>query len=224
MRHTKQAIIDEMRSTGFVPLFTPSNAGEALSIVKTCYDAGIRTFEFTNRKENSLEVFSSLNASREKMPGLMLGAGTIMDNATARKFLDGGADFIISPVVKPEMSKVCAEYGVHWIPGAATLTEIVTAKDHGAEVIKVFPGSVLGPGFISAIMPVVSGLNLMVTGGVEATEQNLSAWFRAGVLCVGLGSSLFSKEVLQQKNWDKLGEDIRKAKELVQSVKSKRPI
>lgn len=138
----------------------------------------------------------------------MLGIGTIMDGATTKKFLDAGADFIISPILKLEMAEVCKAYDALWIPGCATLTEIVTAKDLGAEIIKLFPGSMLGPGFVSSIMPVVPGLQLMITGGVEPNEKNLTQWFKAGATCVGMGSQLFTKEILAQKNWSLLQQTV----------------
>jgi 2-dehydro-3-deoxyphosphogluconate aldolase/(4S)-4-hydroxy-2-oxoglutarate aldolase len=218
MPFSKQQIINEMKRTGLVPLFTHENADEAFQIIKTSYDAGIRTFEFTNRKSNSLDVFKNLLSKRSAFPDLMLGIGTVMDAASAKIFIEAGADFIVAPVLKVDMAPVCHQHGKLWIPGCATLTEIVTAKDHGAEVIKVFPGSVLGPGFISSIMPVVPGLQLMVTGGVEPTRENLASWFNAGALCVGLGSQLFTKEILAQRDWQKLKTNIRQALALVQEI------
>ena len=190
-----------MKGAGIVPLFTHDNPEEAQQVLEAAYSGGIRVFEFTNRRANSFEVFGHLLAVAKKYPDLMLGIGTIMDGATTRKFLDAGADFIISPIMKIEMAEVCHEYDRLWIPGCATLTEIVTAKDHGAEIIKLFPASVLGPGFVSSILPVVPGLQLMITGGVEPNEKSISAWFKAGAACLGLGSQLFTKEILAEKNW-----------------------
>lgn len=190
-----------MKGAGIVPLFTHDNPEEAQQVLEAAYSGGIRVFEFTNRRANSFEVFGHLLAVAKKYPDLMLGIGTIMDGATTRKFLDAGADFVISPIMKIEMAEVCHEFDRLWIPGCATLTEIVTAKDHGAEIIKLFPASVLGPGFVSSILPVVPGLQLMITGGVEPNEKSISAWFKAGAACLGLGSQLFTKEILAEKNW-----------------------
>ena len=208
MRFTKQQIVDGMKGAGIVPLFTHDNPEEAQQVLEAAYSGGIRVFEFTNRRANSFEVFGHLLTVAKKYPDLMLGIGTIMDGATTRKFLDAGADFIISPIMKIEMAEVCHEFDRLWIPGCATLTEIVTAKDHGAEIIKLFPASVLGPGFVSSILPVVPGLQLMITGGVEPNEKSISAWFKAGAACLGLGSQLFTKEILSQKNWPLLKQRI----------------
>lgn len=220
MSFSKQEIIDGMRDKGVVPLFTHDNATEAQQVVEAAYRGGIRAFEFTNRRPNAFEIFKHLVAQRNKFPDLMLGIGTVMDADTTRKFIDAGADFIISPILKVDMAEVCRQHNIAWIPGCATLTEIVTAKDHGAAVIKVFPGSVLGPGFVSAILPVVPDLKLMITGGVEPTRENLGAWFRAGAMCVGMGSQLFTKDILQSRNWELLSQKIAQALSLVREIRS----
>lgn len=219
MSFDRNHILAEMRRTRIVPLFTHDDAGEALEVVAASYEAGVRVFEFTNRMKNSFHVFQSLVENRSRFPQLMLGIGTIMDPETTEQFIDAGADFIISPILKTSMSEVCNRYNKLWIPGCATLTEIVTAKEHGAEVIKIFPGSVLGPGFVSSIMPVVPGLNLMITGGVEPTEENLTKWFKAGAMCVGMGSQLFTKEILEKKNWSLLKEKISGALSIAGKIK-----
>ena len=149
----------------------------------------------------------------------MLVIGTIMNAAVTQKYIDAGAHFIVSTVLKPEMATVCLKADKLWIPGCATLTEIVTAKDLGAKVIKIFPGSVLGPGFVSSIMPVVPGLQLMPTGGVEPTEANLSAWFKAGVVCVGMGSQLFTKDIIETKNWERLQQSVADALAIIRKIR-----
>ena len=153
-------------------------------------------FEFTNRGENAMDVFRTIVKEVKQLPGMFLGIGTIMNGKDAQKFIKAGAHFIVSPIMKPAMAKVCKEYKKLWIPGCATLTEIVNAKEAGAEVIKIFPASILGPTFISSVLPVVPGLKLMPTGGVEPAEENIKVWFKAGVHCVGVGSQLFSKEAI----------------------------
>lgn len=220
MGFSKQQIVDGMRDKGIVPLFTHDDEKDALAVVEAAYKGGIRSFEFTNRRANSFQIFSHLIRNRGNFPGLMLGIGTVMDGVTTKKFIEAGADFIISPIVKPEMGEVCRQHDIAWIPGCATLTEIVTAKDHGAAVIKVFPGSVLGPAFVSSILPVVPGLDLMITGGVEPTKENLTGWFRAGAMCVGMGSQLFTKDILQNRKWDLITQRVAHALELAKEIRS----
>src|SRR6188768_3955283 len=221
MGFTQQQILDTMKRTGIVPLFTSEDKDEAQQVIETAYKGGVRVFEFTNRKKNSFEVFSAMITYCKKYPDLMLGIGTIMDGATTKKFIDAGAHFIISPILKLEMAEVCHKHDKLWIPGCATLTEIVTAKEHGAEVIKVFPGSVLGPGFVSSIMPVVPDLQLMITGGVEPNQSSLTAWFRSGAMCVGLGSQLFTKEILETKNWSLLQQRVAESLSIIKQVRAK---
>ena len=219
MKFTNQQIVDTMKRTGVVPLFTHDNAEEAQQVIEAAYRGGVRVFEFTNRKKNSYDVFVHILKQRSNYPDLMIGIGTIMDGATTKKFIDAGADFIISPILKLEMAEVCRAHNKLWMPGCATLTEIVTAKENGAEVIKVFPGSVLGPGFVSSIMPVVPDLQLMITGGVEPNEKNLSAWFKAGAMCVGMGSLLFTKEIIAEKNWTLLEKNVTEALDIVKKLR-----
>ncbi|MBX2963513.1 MAG: bifunctional 4-hydroxy-2-oxoglutarate aldolase/2-dehydro-3-deoxy-phosphogluconate aldolase [Cyclobacteriaceae bacterium] len=191
--HTPDSIVQSMKSSGMIPVFYHADIEVAKSVLDACYRGGVRVFEFTNRGGNAFDVFNALLSHVEQYPDMLLGIGTIMDGVTAQKFIDAGAHFIVSPILKTEMGVVCHENNKLWIPGCATLTEIVTAKEAGAKVIKLFPGSVLGPDYVSSVLPVVPGLQLMPTGGVEPTEASLSAWFKAGVVCVGMGSKLMVK-------------------------------
>lgn len=220
MKFTNQQIVSKMKELGLVPLFTHDDIEIAKQVIEAAYRGGVRVFEFTNRKKNSFEVFTAALEYCKKFPDLMLGIGTVMDGATTKKFIDAGAHFIISPILKLEMAKVCLDHNILWMPGCATLTEIVTAKENGAQVIKVFPGSVLGPGFVSSIMPVVPDLQLMITGGVEPTEKNLSAWFKAGAMSVGLGSQLFTKEILEKKDWASLEKNVSDALQIIKRLRT----
>jgi 2-dehydro-3-deoxyphosphogluconate aldolase / (4S)-4-hydroxy-2-oxoglutarate aldolase len=194
MRDVRTKIVEAMNKTGMVPVFYHPDEGLAQEVIEAAYRAGVRVFEFTNRGENAFTVFSKLLKATEKLPGLYLGIGTIMNDADTEKFIYAGARFIVSPILKPSMSVVCQRLNTLWTPGCATLTEIVNAKEAGADVIKIFPGAVLGANFVSSVLPVVPGLKLMPTGGVEPTRENLTAWFKAGVHCVGMGSQLLSKD------------------------------
>jgi 2-dehydro-3-deoxyphosphogluconate aldolase/(4S)-4-hydroxy-2-oxoglutarate aldolase len=219
MSFTNEQIVQTMKSTGVVPLFTHDDAEEAKQVLQAAYNGGVRVFEFTNRRKNSFEVFVQLLQFAKQFPDLMLGIGTIMDATTTKRFIEAGAHFIIAPILKVEMGEVCRAYDRPWLPGCATLTEIVTARDHGAQIIKVFPGSVLGPGFVSSIMPVVPDIQLMITGGVEPNEKSLSSWFNAGAACVGLGSLLFTKDIMQNKDWPALTAKVKDVLALARKVR-----
>jgi len=221
MSFSKQQILSIIQGTGFVPLLSHNDASLAQHAMEAAYRGGVRAFEYTNRQPNSFEVFTHLLKVATKLPGLTLGIGTIMDAATTEKYIHAGAHFIISPILKPEMAPVCHAHDKLWIPGCATLTEIVAAKELGAGLIKLFPGSVLGPGFVKAIMPVVPDLKLMITGGVEPTEKSISEWFGAGATCVGLGSQLFTKDIFDKQDWKKLEQTVRFVLDVIRSVTPK---
>jgi 2-dehydro-3-deoxyphosphogluconate aldolase / (4S)-4-hydroxy-2-oxoglutarate aldolase len=175
-----------------IPVFYHADVITAQNIVKACYDGGMRAFEFTNRGENALEVFTALRAfTKINCPDLVLGIGTIFTKKEAKRFAKAGADFIVQPVTTEEVGKYCQKKGIAWIPAAMTLTEIYNAMQLGAGVVKVFPGNVVGSGFIKSLKGPMPHAKLMVTGGVEPTIASLDEWFGAGVHCVGIGSQLF---------------------------------
>jgi 2-dehydro-3-deoxyphosphogluconate aldolase/(4S)-4-hydroxy-2-oxoglutarate aldolase len=217
---TSESIVQAMQATGMIPVFYHPNASVAKSVMDACYRGGVRVFEFTNRGENAFEVFEQLLDHASQFTDLMVGIGTVMNAATTEKYIGAGAQFIVSPVLKAEMAVACKADGALWIPGCATLTEIVTARELGAEVIKLFPGSVLGPAFVSSVLPVIPGYKLMPTGGVEPTRESLSAWFKAGVSCVGMGSQLITKEILATKDWNLLQQKVADALDLIQQIRN----
>lgn len=196
-RFTEEEIVDSMQVVGLVPVFYHDRVDIAVQVLKCAYEAGVRSFEFTNRGANALNVFKELVNQGKRLDGLALGIGTIMNVQQAEAFLKVGADFIVSPMFKQEIATHCNRAKRLWIPGCATITEVVNAMDAGASLVKIFPASVLGPTFVSSVLPVIPTAKLMPTGGVEPTLENLTAWFKVGVTCVGIGSQLFSKESAQ---------------------------
>ncbi|GAB4018556.1 beta/alpha barrel domain-containing protein [Spirosoma koreense] len=190
---SSEKILDLVISHPIVPVFYHPDAQQAQAIVQACYDGGLRVFEFTNRGDQALAVFTQLvGYVRENCPEMALGIGTILTPEDAEKFLDAGAHFVVQPVTTPAVGDVCKARGIPWMPAGSTLNEIYQATLLGADLVKVFPGNVVGPDFIKAIKGPMPKLKLMVTGGVEPTIDSLSAWFRAGVTAVGIGSQLFS--------------------------------
>lgn len=176
-----------------LPVYYHDDPATCLAVAEACYKGGIRVFEFVHRGANALGNFEALWAHRQQhMPELLLGIGTVKDGATAQRYIDLGADFIVSPVVKAEIARVTIDNGILWIPGAMTPTEISLAEDLGAPLVKVFPGDTLGPGFVKAVKPLFPSMGFMPTGGVSAEASNIASWFAAGVSAVGLGSKLFA--------------------------------
>ena len=217
----KKVVLHLIAEQSVVPLYFYPDKEVSIQVLKALYNGGVRLVEYTNRGENALENFLELRKTTDKeLPGLMLGAGTIKDKIEATEFINEGADFIISPGMIEEIAIVTHRNGLLWVPGCMTATEIVRAEDAGAELIKLFPGSLLGPSYVSAVKEIFPDLMFMPTGGVELSEENLSAWFRAGVSAVGLGSKVISKEVLEKKEYELIEQAAAKALMLVKKIKS----
>ncbi len=208
-----------MANTGVIPVFYNANADLSKKIIDACYLGGIRVFEFTNRGSEAFTVFGELVKHVRQYQDVALGIGTIMNTNDTRKFIDAGAQFIVSPIIKEEMGEVCAGEKIPWIPGCATLTEIVRGHEAGAPLIKIFPASVLGPAFVEAVRPVIPSIKLMPTGGVDTTEDNLRRWLNAGVHCVGMGSQLLTKDIIQKADWQKLEASVRSTIDLIRKIK-----
>jgi 2-dehydro-3-deoxyphosphogluconate aldolase/(4S)-4-hydroxy-2-oxoglutarate aldolase len=203
-----------------IPVFYHQDEETAKQVIDVCYQAGLKVFEFTNRGENAFSVFQSLKKHVEQYPDFRLGIGTILETGSAQKYIDAGADFAVSPIVKKDLAEICQQLNTLWIPGCATTTEIALGKELGAIIIKIFPASVLGPQFIASVMPVIPGLELMPTGGIEPSYQELQAWFKAGAVCVGMGSQLFSKDIIARKDWARLRANIATTVTTIQEIKS----
>jgi len=205
-RFTRIDVINKILGTGIIPIFYHNDPDICRNVVKACYDGGIRVFEFTNRGDFAHDVFSDLSKwTEDEVPDLILGAGSVVDAGTASLYIQLGANFIVSPILNPDMAKVCNRRKILWSPGCGSVSEINYAEELGAEIIKIFPGSsVGGPEFIKAVKGPCPWTSLMPTGGVEPTEGNLKAWFDAGAVCVGMGSKLITKEIVQDKDWKEL--------------------
>lgn len=211
----------KMKETGIVPVFYHADLEVCKKVLKACYDGGARVFEFTNRGDFAHEVFGELTKYvRHELPEMAMGVGSIIDAPTTALYLQLGADFIVSPVLNEEMAKICNRRKVLWSPGCGSLTEISKAEELGAEVVKIFPGKqVGGPGFVSAVLGPCPWSSIMPTGGVEPTEENLSEWFKSGVHCVGMGSKLISKSIINEKNYKVLTEKVSQAIKIVDNLR-----
>jgi 2-dehydro-3-deoxyphosphogluconate aldolase/(4S)-4-hydroxy-2-oxoglutarate aldolase len=195
----KNSALQTILNQGLLPLFYYEDPQVSLDIVKALYQAGIRTLEYTNRGPAALENFTYLKKElAEAYPDLHLGIGTIKTAAEAESFIQAGADYIVAPLVNPDVARVTHAAGLLWIPGCMTPTEIYQAQENEAALIKIFPANILGPAFISSIKDLFPGQLFMPTGGVEIEEENLRTWFQSGVCAVGMGSKLISKQVLVQ--------------------------
>lgn len=212
------ALINQIKNEGMLPLFYHDDATVCENVLQALYNGGVRCVEFTNRGVHALPNFKHLISLKATMPGLILGIGTIKSPQDATSFIEAGADFLISPCFDASVADVAYMHKVLWIPGCMTPTEIHVAQKSGATLIKLFPGNVLGPGFVEAIKSLFTGVDFLVTGGVEPTEQNIGAWFKAGVVGVGLGSKLITKDVLANKNYKQLETQTTQLVQLIKKV------
>ena len=203
-RFNKMQVLDAIVSTGMVPVYYNKDVEIAKQVVKACYEGGVRAFEFTNRGDFAHEVFAELiKFATKECPELVLGVGSIVDAGTASLYLQLGANFVVGPLFNPEIEKVCNRRLVPYTPGCGSVSEIGFAQEVGCDLCKIFPaGNVGGPSFVKNIKAPMPWSMIMATGAVEPTEENLSAWFKAGVTCVGMGSKLFPKEMIAAGNWE----------------------
>ncbi|MDH6307966.1 2-dehydro-3-deoxyphosphogluconate aldolase/(4S)-4-hydroxy-2-oxoglutarate aldolase [Dysgonomonas sp. PFB1-18] len=222
MRFSRIKACQVMAETGMVPVFYHSDLETSKQVLKACYEGGVRAFEFTNRGDFAHEIFGELNKwAAKECPDMILGIGSIVDAGTASLFLQLGANFVVGPLLNPDIFKVCNRRQVAYIPGCGSVSEVGYAQELGAEVVKVFPGDVVGPAFVKGIKAPMPWSNLMVTGGVTPTEENLSKWFSAGVMCVGMGSNLFPKDVIAAKDWGKITQLCKDALAIIAKTRTK---
>lgn len=217
----KELALQTLLTQKLLPLFYHHSDKVSIDILQVLYEVGIRMVEYTNRGEHALDNFYSLRKRVDKnFPELQLGIGTIKTKKQAKKFIEAGADFIVCPTINLEVGLVVQDAELLWIPGCMTATEIAAAESAGAMLVKIFPGNILGPSYISAIKDLFPDLLFMPTGGVDVEENNLKGWFKSGVVAVGMGSKLISKEVLENKDYAGLKVTTEKAIQLVKIASS----
>ncbi len=202
-KFNKIQVLNAMASTGMVPVFYHKDVEVAKNVVKACYDGGVRAFEFTNRGDFAQDVFAELvKWAAKECPEMVMGIGSIVDPGTAALYIQLGANFVVGPLFNREIAKICNRRLIPYTPGCGSVSEIGFAQELGCDLCKVFPaGNVGGPSFVKNVKAPMPWSMLMVTGGVEPTKENLTAWIKAGVTCVGMGSNLFPKEVVDAQDW-----------------------
>jgi len=199
MTHDRLAVLNAIVETGLVPVFYHPDLETAIKIVAACRAGGARVAEFTNRGDFAPHVFTALSQHFATAdPAVMLGAGSIVDAPTAALYIASGARFVVGPTLNPEVARLCNRRKIPYSPGCGSASEISQAEELGVEIVKVFPGDLVGgPAFVKAILGPMPWTRIMPTGGVEATRESITAWFRAGVAAVGIGSNLITKADLQ---------------------------
>ncbi len=219
-QYTRLEVATTMQETGMVRLFFHSDVELGKKVLKACYAGGARLLEFTSRGDFAHEVFGELNKYAIKnLPGMILGVGSVTDAAAASTYMLLGANFVVTPVLREDIAIVCNRRKVLWSAGCGSLTEIAKAEELGCEIVKLFPGDIYGPKFVKGIKGPQPWTSIMSTGGVSPTHENLKAWFDAGVTCVGMGSQLIGKDILANKDFEKLEIKVKDALAIIKEVR-----
>ncbi|MBP1222540.1 bifunctional 4-hydroxy-2-oxoglutarate aldolase/2-dehydro-3-deoxy-phosphogluconate aldolase [Flavobacterium sp. 1355] len=220
--NTIQNSIDVIVKQGVLPLYFNTDENKSVEILKVLYKAGIKAVEYTNRGPEAVSNFRKMVEVRDaELPGMLLGIGTIKNIEQAEEFYKIGADFFISPGFVAEVSDFLRSKEVLYAPGCMTPTEIITAENAGVKFIKLFPGNILGPDFLSGIKDIFPNLIFMPTGGVDTTLQSIESWFSAGVSAVGMGSKLISKKLMDYDAYDTIEKETLKVLDLIETVRKK---
>ena len=211
-RFDKLQVLKKIGETGMVPVFYHKDAEIAKKVIKACYDGGVRAFEFTNRGDFAHEVFAEcVKYAATECPEMAMGVGSVVDASTAALYIQMGACFVVGPLFNPDIVPVCNRRLIPYCPGCGSVSEIGKAQEMGCDLVKVFPGDVYGPSFVKSVLAPCPWSKIMVTGGVAPTEENLSAWMKAGVYCVGMGSLLFPKDRVAAQDWQYVTDKCREA-------------
>ena len=202
-RFTRLEVYNTILNNGLVPVFYNADIEAAKKIVEACKAGGASVVEFTNRGDFAPEIFKELSQYFSKTsPEIILGVGSVIDEPTAALYIAHGANFVVGPILNEAISRVCNRRKVAYMPGCGTVSEISYAEELGVEIVKIFPGdSVGGPEFVKAVLGPCPWTRIMPTGGVDATEESIKAWFEAGVACVGIGSKLIRKDLVAAGDW-----------------------
>ena len=211
-RFDKLQVLKKIGETGMVPVFYHKDPEIAKKVIKACYEGGVRAFEFTNRGDFAHEVFAEcVKYAATECPEMAMGVGSVVDASTAALYIQMGACFVVGPLFNPDIVPVCNRRLIPYCPGCGSVSEIGKAQEMGCDLVKVFPGDVYGPSFVKSVLAPCPWSKIMVTGGVAPTEENLSAWMKAGVYCVGMGSLLFPKDRVAAQDWQYVTDKCREA-------------
>ena len=221
-RFDRLTVLNAVFEAGLVPVFYNGDLEVAQQIVAACAKGGAQVVEFTNRGDRAWNLFTQLAEWAETaQPDMILGVGSVIDAPTAALYISSGANFVVGPVLNPEVARLCNRRKVAYAPGCGSATEISQAEELGVEIIKVFPGSAVGgPGFVKAILGPMPWTRIMPTGGVDATEESIRAWFEAGVSCVGIGSKLIAKDLVAARDFDAIATKVAQVLAWIEQVRS----
>jgi len=219
----KKLVSDKVVQQGILPLYFNADETVSIEVLRAIYRADIRAVEYTNRGEAAFNNFKKLvEVKNKEMPDMFLGVGTIKTLQQAESYINAGADFLVSPGLIPDVVNYANSKNIFYAPGCMTPSEIIAAENRGITFIKLFPGNLIGPDFVSSVKEIFPKLLFMPTGGVDTTKENLEAWFKSGVCAVGMGSKLISKKLMEQKDYIAIEKNTKEVLEMIQKIKSNR--
>ena len=202
----RQATVEAIQQSGVVAVIRMKDAAKLRAVVDAIAEGGVRAIEVTMTVPGAVELIRTL--ARSLPAEILLGAGTVTNAETARAVIDAGARYVVSPVFRPDMIAACHDRDVAAAPGCFTPTEILDAHECGADIVKVFPATALGPQFIKDVRAPLPQVRLMPTGGVSL--DNAGDWIRAGAVAVGVGSALLDGKAIDAGRFDVLTTNARR--------------
>ena len=211
---TRSEVVKRIEASGVVAVVRLTDPGVGEQVARALMAGGVAAIEITMTVPRAVDLIATLVAA---IPSALIGAGTVTDAETARAVIDAGAKFVVSPVYRPRVVEACHERGVAAMPGCFSPTEILAAWEQGADVIKIFPATSLGPSFIKDLRGPFPSIKVMPTGGVS--QQNAADWIRAGALAIGVGSALVDSKAVEARRFDDI---TGKAKAFVDAVRGAR--
>ena len=223
MKHDRMSVLAAMIDQGIIPVFYHPDVELCKNVIQACAHGGATCVEFTNRGD--FAAFAFLDVARHFAvadPSVIMGVGSVVDAPTAGLYINAGAKFVVGPLLNPDVARVCNRRKIAYSPGCGSASEIGAAEELGVEIVKIFPGSsVGGPEFVKAMLGPCPWTKIMPTGGVDCTPESLTKWFRAGVACVGMGSNLITKELLDARDFAGIEKKVRETIALVRSIRGK---
>lgn len=222
-KFSKLEVLRAMEEIGLIPVFYNKDFEVAVEIVNACIRGGLKLVEFTNRGDYAYQVFGKLcRHFSENGQEVILGVGSVVDPYTAALYINNGANFVVGPILNQEVAKMCNRRQIPYSPGCGTANEISLANEIGCDIVKIFPGGLIGgPDFVKAVLGPCPWYKLMPTGGVSPTEESLKSWFEAGVVCVGMGSKLIEKDMVAARDWKGIEANVRSALAIIRAFKTK---
>ena len=202
-RFKRLDVLNTMLEIGLVPVFYNADVDKAKHVVEACLKGGARVLEFTNRGDLAWRVFVELvEYTADKHPEAILGVGSIVDAPTASLYINCGANFVVGPNLNPEVARICNRRKVSYSPGCGSVSEISDAEELGVEIVKIFPGGLVGgPAFVKSVSGPMPWTLIMPTGGVSPTPESVGEWIKAGTAVLGMGSKLVAKDLVESGNW-----------------------